>query len=366
MSTSYSVAFRGELLEGFDVEQVRARVAERFRLPAEGVAKVFAGRRVVLKRGLDAAQADAYVSELAKLGLRVVAESDRPPSAAAGTKAPASAAVAAGVFRILYAGEIAPGCVRDEVIATARRRLKLGEAQLALVFSGRDMTLKAGLDENAARRYLNVLGEIGMYARCDPALPDELPTAPDDVEQRLLAAMNAEFELPSSFGAGFAHKAPKAPTDTDLAMASHQMVATVLNADAMAMYEGAAEHAHASAAIDSVAAARFADELAARGPAAPAPEPARRVDAQARAAAPTKIPAPPDAPPVVELPPARPAVAAAAVVNTSPDMQGTGTAPRRDLDSADSSGHALAKAIHGMVMTLFVALLGVLLWVLLG
>lgn len=77
---SYTLVFHGDILSGFEREQVMQRFGQLFRLSAEDVDKVFGHPRVVLKRNLDRAAADAYVSRLAGIGMAVRLDAVQPPA----------------------------------------------------------------------------------------------------------------------------------------------------------------------------------------------------------------------------------------------------------------------------------------------
>jgi len=85
---SYALIFQGNILGGFEREQVMERFGQLFRLPAEDVEKVFGHPRVVLKRNLDRAAADAYASRLAGIGMAVTLDAAHPPAAAAAPSSP--------------------------------------------------------------------------------------------------------------------------------------------------------------------------------------------------------------------------------------------------------------------------------------
>ena len=71
MASGFSITFSGEILESFDRESVKASFGERFRISGAQLEKVFAAKRVVLKKGLIEGQASVYRRELAAMGLRV-------------------------------------------------------------------------------------------------------------------------------------------------------------------------------------------------------------------------------------------------------------------------------------------------------
>ena len=78
MSTKFKIAFDGNLRQGVDQAQVVAQLVSRFRMPEDKAARLFAGERTILKKGLDSKQAQNYVRQLAAIGmeLEALAEAD--------------------------------------------------------------------------------------------------------------------------------------------------------------------------------------------------------------------------------------------------------------------------------------------------
>ena len=62
MASGFSITFSGEILESFDRESVKASFGERFRISGAQLDKVFAAKRVVLKKGLIEGQASVFVA----------------------------------------------------------------------------------------------------------------------------------------------------------------------------------------------------------------------------------------------------------------------------------------------------------------
>ncbi|MGR8920757.1 MAG: hypothetical protein ACU85V_14175, partial [Gammaproteobacteria bacterium] len=97
----YAVIFQGRIAEGADPAEVRAKLAKLFNADAARIEAMFSGRKVVIKKGLDAAGAKKYRAVLAKAGALVdvidvtKTSAKKPPSApaapepAAATPAPA-------------------------------------------------------------------------------------------------------------------------------------------------------------------------------------------------------------------------------------------------------------------------------------
>ena len=65
----YAVIFRGTLIEGSDPAVVRANLAKLFNADAARIEKMFSGQTVIIKKGLDAAEAQKYRAALAKAGI---------------------------------------------------------------------------------------------------------------------------------------------------------------------------------------------------------------------------------------------------------------------------------------------------------
>ena len=277
MASGFSITFSGEILESFDRESVKASFGERFRISGAQLDKVFAAKRVVLKKGLIEGQASVFRRELAAMGLRVdmrdatgavVPDPDAQGPATVNVTAQRAKDIYDPIHRILYSGGILPGSGRERVMADAARRLKLGERQLKAVFSGREITLKQGLNLNEARRYFEVMCDLGMDVRCEPPLADRRAPAvpvvegaighggvevaqdmmetvvwsnpvvqertPDSDDDRLIAALRAEFDSPAAFG-----QAPAAVETTNAAPeAAHSphLAQTMLNPDMLRTY----------------------------------------------------------------------------------------------------------------------------------
>lgn len=70
----YTVVCNGEIVEGFDIADVKARLVELFKQPVEQIEKIFARQRVVIKKGLDQDRAEHFRATLANAGLVVHVE----------------------------------------------------------------------------------------------------------------------------------------------------------------------------------------------------------------------------------------------------------------------------------------------------
>src|SRR3569832_1220085 len=72
---TYQVVVTGQLAPGAQLEQVKEKVARLFNAPAAKLVALFAGTRVVVKKGLDQAAAERYVAALLEAGLIALVES---------------------------------------------------------------------------------------------------------------------------------------------------------------------------------------------------------------------------------------------------------------------------------------------------
>lgn len=66
----YEVAFYGEIVEGAELDQVKAKVAAMFKADAAKLAQLFSGKRVVIKKNIDLATANKYQAALQKAGAK--------------------------------------------------------------------------------------------------------------------------------------------------------------------------------------------------------------------------------------------------------------------------------------------------------
>ena len=64
----YEVAFSGAIIEGADIEQVKAKVGAMFKADAAKLAHLFSGKRVVIKKNIDQATANKYKTALTNAG----------------------------------------------------------------------------------------------------------------------------------------------------------------------------------------------------------------------------------------------------------------------------------------------------------
>ncbi len=75
MAAEYRVVFAGAVLEGYDAETVKETAGHRLKVTSEQLTRLFSGKPVVLKKGLEFAAAEQYVAELNRIGMKVRVES---------------------------------------------------------------------------------------------------------------------------------------------------------------------------------------------------------------------------------------------------------------------------------------------------
>lgn len=98
MSDLYSIVFRGDILPGHQLVEVRQRMAQLFKLDDAKLAAVFSGKPVVLKKDCDLATAEKMKAVLNKAGADVEIKSGSPttaPLAPSSPPKPAATPVAA-------------------------------------------------------------------------------------------------------------------------------------------------------------------------------------------------------------------------------------------------------------------------------
>ncbi|GAB2895775.1 hypothetical protein GCM10027046_26350 [Uliginosibacterium flavum] len=88
MDKIFRIVFQGGLREGLDPALVRQQATARLKANPAQAERIFSGERVLLKQNLDAAQAKAYQSALAQLGMLVTLEEMSPAAPAAALSAP--------------------------------------------------------------------------------------------------------------------------------------------------------------------------------------------------------------------------------------------------------------------------------------
>jgi len=252
--TTYAIVFKGELRDGFVRDAVMAAFKERANLNEKQIEQVFSGRKVTLKKGLTRDGAKQFARDLRAIGMRIIAATE------GGTPAPAEQP-APGTHSIYFAGQVIEGFDAEAVKLVAAKRLKFSERQADLLFAGKEVAMKRGLDEKKARHYADTLRKLGMDIRVDPPLPevpvDErvnaaeasllqtqlAPAAPYNFEETFHCSSTLEMLHQETSGeepmTGIHPSLVAAVPDPQTAHTttnSHQYVATVVNHDVVSHY----------------------------------------------------------------------------------------------------------------------------------
>ena len=126
----YEVAFSGQISDGADIEDVKAKVGKMFNADDAKLALLFSGKRVVIKKNIDKATAAKYQSALNRAGAQCEISPPVGAPAPAAVAAPAVATAPAAAEKPASAetavqietgdyGEVAPPPATDPLGITA-------------------------------------------------------------------------------------------------------------------------------------------------------------------------------------------------------------------------------------------------------
>ena len=82
MAARYKLLFRGKTLVGQDQDKVKHKLGELLKLDQQGLAQLFSGRLITLKRGLPQQEASKYQQLLENLGAEILLQPDNEQVAA--------------------------------------------------------------------------------------------------------------------------------------------------------------------------------------------------------------------------------------------------------------------------------------------
>lgn len=94
-------------------------------------------------------------------------------------------------YEIAFSGQLVSGAAPEQVKANLARLFQADEQRIAMLFSGRRMVIKTGLDEAGAEKYRVTLERAGAVAevRALEAEIEEVEPAPPPQPQRAAAAV---------------------------------------------------------------------------------------------------------------------------------------------------------------------------------
>ncbi len=90
----------------------------------------------------------------------------------------------AGLYRIVFRGELAEGVEREEAETNLRARFKYSDSALERIFSKKALVLKGGLEKNTAFKYQQALAQAGLVC--------ELQMAGDEASARQTTQENMQ------------------------------------------------------------------------------------------------------------------------------------------------------------------------------
>lgn len=108
MSETFSVVVTGKIADGFAVADAKAQVSKLFKLSPEKLEKLFSGKPVAIRRGIDKPQAMKLRAALAKTGIIAVIKASRPEQNPTAVKPEAPAEQAAPDISAAASGPAAP------------------------------------------------------------------------------------------------------------------------------------------------------------------------------------------------------------------------------------------------------------------
>ncbi|MDB5813046.1 MAG: hypothetical protein JWN23_163 [Rhodocyclales bacterium] len=154
----YRIVFSGQLLDGFQMQDVQKAAAIRLRLGDVQLARLFSGEPTVLKKAVSAEASSPYLAELERMGMKARLESLAPLNDAQATEV---------TFKVVFWGKTIHGYSKAQVMRAVPRRLRVDEAQVVRLFSGGKAVLKRGVTAEGGGRYVTELARIGMQVELE-------------------------------------------------------------------------------------------------------------------------------------------------------------------------------------------------------
>jgi len=154
----YRIVFSGELLDGFQMQDVQKAAAIRLKVGEAQLARLFSGEPTVLKKAVSAEASTPYLTELQRMGMKARLESLKPLDEAQATLV---------TFKVVFWGKTVKGFGKTQVMRAVPRRLRVDEAQVVRLFSGGKAVLKRGVTAEVGVRYVTELARIGMQVELE-------------------------------------------------------------------------------------------------------------------------------------------------------------------------------------------------------
>jgi hypothetical protein len=154
----YRIVFSGELLDGFQMQDVQKAAAIRLRVGEAQLARLFSGEPTVLKKAVSEEASVPYLAELQRMGMKARLESLKPLDDVQATQV---------TFKVVFWGKTIKGFGKAQVMRAVPRRLRVDEAQVVRLFSGGKAVLKRGVTAEVGVRYVTELARIGMQVELE-------------------------------------------------------------------------------------------------------------------------------------------------------------------------------------------------------
>ena len=177
--TPLQLVFRGECLDGHDLQTVRCAVAGALKLDEGRASRLFSGKRVVLRRGVGAAAAHRYIARFALMGALLHAEPAKPRRQSWAR------------FAVL------------SVVAGLALGLVLGPELSALWPETHPQGTAAASPDGANRRDVVTPAAPVAHAAADDEIPQDMK--PDAVRERTLNYLQAARHKAFAISSGGAH-----------------------------------------------------------------------------------------------------------------------------------------------------------------
>lgn len=109
------------------------------------------------------------------------------------------------LYEIAFAGQVVPGAPLEQVQANLARLFQADPQRIALLFSGRRIVIKSGLDAAGAEKYRSTMARAGAVAIVQALQVEEVEMAPPPVAEPAAAPV----AQPQAASAGTTRIAPR-------------------------------------------------------------------------------------------------------------------------------------------------------------
>jgi len=118
-------------------------------------------------------------------------------------------------FEVVFHGQVRPEVAPEQARVRIGQLFQVGDRQLDVLFSGRRVVIKQGLDQAAAEKYRQAIERAGAMCEIQP-MADGAATAGTSAEQRTADALPPRDEFMAAFSDVEAPDLPLAPLGADM------------------------------------------------------------------------------------------------------------------------------------------------------